>query len=134
MLHRYNNILIPPRRTGGAGGDLEMNVYKPLIVYNIAHSITILSDGCSNFRRFLIEGARPNLKKINEYMERSLMLVTALVPLIGYDKATQIAHYALVEDLALKQTAPHLGFESEAAFDRVVDPRAMVAPGVATSV
>jgi len=94
---------------GGAGGYLEMNVYKPLMIHNIAHSITILSDGCTNFRRFLIEGARPNLKKINEYVERSLMLVTALVPLIGYDKAAQIAHHALVEDLTLKQAALQLG-------------------------
>jgi fumarate hydratase, class II len=119
---------------GGAGGYLEMNVYKPLMIHNIAHSITILSDGCTNFRRFLIEGARPNLKKINEYVERSLMLVTALVPLIGYDKAAQIAHHALVEDLTLKQAALQLGFVSEVDFDRIVDPRAMVTPGVASSV
>ena len=118
---------------GGAGGYLEMNVYKPLMIHNIAHSVTILSDGCTNFRRFLVEGARPNLKKINEYVERSLMLVTALVPLIGYDKAAQIAHHALVEDLTLKQAALQLGFVSEADFDRVVDPRVMVQPGVATS-
>jgi fumarate hydratase class II len=117
---------------GGAGGYLEMNVYKPLMIHNIAHSITILSDGCTNFRRFLIEGAKPNLKKINEYVERSLMLVTALVPLIGYDKAARIAHHALVEDLTLKQAALQLGFVAEADFDRIVDPRAMVHPGVAT--
>src|ERR1700723_1293909 len=59
---------------GGAGGYLEMNVYKPLIIFNITHSITILADGCTNFRKFLIEGARPNLKKIDEYVDRSLML------------------------------------------------------------
>ena len=74
---------------GGAGGYLEMNVYKPLMIYNIAQSITLLADGCTNFRKFLIEGTRPNLKKINEYVERSLMLVTALAPVIGYDKASQ---------------------------------------------
>src|SRR5580700_3977909 len=69
---------------GGAGGYLEMNVYKPLMIFNITHSITILTDGCVNFRKFLIEGTKPNLKKINEYVERSLMLVTALSPVIGY--------------------------------------------------
>src|SRR5271154_2102209 len=65
---------------GGAGGYLEMNVYKPLIIANIMQSITLLSDGCVNFRKFLVEGTKPNLKKINEYVERSLMLVTALAP------------------------------------------------------
>ena len=64
---------------GGAGGYLEMNVYKPLIIFNVTHSITIMTDGCTNFRKFLVEGTKPNLKKINEYVERSLMLVTALV-------------------------------------------------------
>ena len=64
---------------GGAGGYLEMNVYKPLIIFNITHSITIMTDGCTNFRKFLVEGTQPNLKQIGEYVERSLMLVTALV-------------------------------------------------------
>jgi fumarate hydratase class II len=116
---------------GGAGGYLEMNVYKPLMIYNIAHSITILTDGCVNFRKFLIEGAKPNLKKIGEYVERSLMLVTALAPVVGYDKASKIAHYALDNDLTLKVAALKLGFVDEAEFDRVVDPRKMVQPYVA---
>jgi fumarate hydratase class II len=118
---------------GGAGGYLEMNVYKPLIIFNIAQSITILSDGCTNFRKFLVEGTKPNLKKINEYVERSLMLVTALSPVIGYDKASKIAHYAAEHDLTLKEAALKLGFVSEAEFDRVVDPRKMVHPYVASS-
>ena len=116
---------------GRAGGYLEMNVYKPLIIFNIAHSITILTDGCVNFRKFLVEGARPNLKKINEYVERSLMLVTALAPVIGYDRASKIAHHAMDNDLTLKQAALELGFVTEAEFDRVVDPRKMVRPYVA---
>jgi fumarate hydratase class II len=70
---------------GGAGGYLEMNVYKPLIIFNVTHSITILTDGCTNFRKFLVEGTKPNLKKIKEYVDRSLMRVTALSPVIGYD-------------------------------------------------
>src|ERR1700752_307772 len=61
---------------GGAGGYLEMNVYKPLLIFNIIHSITIMTDGCTNFRKFLVEGTKPNLKKIKEYVDRSLMLVT----------------------------------------------------------
>ena len=117
---------------GGGGGYLEMNVYKPLMIFNILHSVTILTDGCTNFRRFLVEGTRPNLKKINEYVERSLMLVTALAPLIGYDKASQIAHYAMDHDLTLKQAALKLGFVTEEDFNRVVDPAKMVKPYVAT--
>ena len=113
---------------GGAGGYLEMNVYKPLIIFNIMHSITILSDGCTNFRKFLVEGTKPNLKKISEYVERSLMLVTALSPVIGHDKASKIAHYAKENDLTLKAAALKLGFVTEAEFDRVVDPRKMVKP------
>ena len=116
---------------GGAGGYLEMNVYKPLMIFNIAESITILSDGCTNFRKFLIEGTKPNLKKINEYVERSLMLVTALSPVIGYDKASKIAHYAMDHDLSLKAAALQLGFVNEAEFDRVVDPAKMVRPYIA---
>jgi fumarate hydratase class II len=116
---------------GGAGGYLEMNVYKPLIIFNITHSITILADGCINFCKFLIEGTQPNLKKIKEYVDRSLMLVTALSPVIGYDKASKIAHYALDNDLTLKAAALKLGFVSEAEFNRVVDPAKMVHPYVA---
>jgi fumarate hydratase class II len=116
---------------GGASGYLEMNVYKPLIIFNVAHSITILTDGCTNFRKFLVEGTRPNLTKIKEYVDRSLMLVTALAPVIGYDKASKIAHYAMDNDLTLKQAALKLGFVSEAEFDRVVDPAKMVKPYVA---
>jgi fumarate hydratase class II len=114
----------------GAGGYLEMNVYKPLIIFNVTHSITIMTDGCTNFRKFLIEGTKPNVKKIKEYVDRSLMLVTALSPVIGYDKAAKIAHYALDNDLTLKQAALKLGFVTEDEFDRIVDPAKMVHPYV----
>jgi fumarate hydratase, class II len=117
---------------GGAGGYLEMNVYKPLIIFNIAHSITILTDGCTNFRKFLVEGTKPNLKKIKEYVDRSLMLVTALAPVIGYDKASKIAHFAMDNDLTLRAAALKLGFVTEAEFDRIVDPAKMVKPYVAS--
>jgi fumarate hydratase class II len=116
---------------GGASGYLEMNVYKPLMIFSITHSIAILTDGCTNFRKFLVEGATPNRKKIEEYVDRSLMLVTALSPVIGYDKASKIAHYALDNDLTLKQAALKLGFVTEGEFDRVVDPAKMVHPYVA---
>jgi len=116
---------------GGAGGYLEMNVYKPLIIFNVAHSVTIMADGCTNFRKFLVEGTKPNVKQIKEYVERSLMLVTALSPVIGYDKSSKIAHYALDNDLTLKQAALKLGFVTEEEFDRVVDPTKMVRPYVA---
>ena len=116
---------------GGAGGYLEMNVYKPLIIQNVMHSIALMADSCTNFRKFLIEGTKPNLKKIEEYVDRSLMLVTALSPVIGYDKASRIAHYALDNDLTLKAAALRLGFVTEEEFDRIVDPAKMVYPYVA---
>src|ERR1700730_5793112 len=73
-----------------------------LLIFNIPHSITIMTDGCTNFPKFLVEGTKPNLKKINEFVERSLMLVTALSPVIGYDKASKIAHYTMDNDLTLR--------------------------------
>jgi fumarate hydratase, class II len=118
---------------GGAGGYLEMNVYKPLMIFNLAHSMTLLSDGCTNFRKFLIDGTKPNLKKIKEYVDHSLMLVTALSPVIGYDKASEIAHYAMDNDLTLKDAALKLGYVTQEQFDRVVDPAKMVTPYVAGS-
>ncbi|MER9455522.1 class II fumarate hydratase [Mesorhizobium sp. M0478] len=117
---------------GGASGYLEMNVYKPLIIHNIIHSITIMADSCTNFRKFLVEGTQPNKDKIAQYVSESLMLVTALSPVVGYDKASKIAHYAMDNDVTLKAAALKLGFVSEALFDRVVDPEKMVKPFVAT--
>lgn len=113
---------------GGAGGYLEMNVYKPLMIFNITHSIAILADGCTNFRKFLVCGTEPNFKKIREYVERSLMLVTALSPVIGYDKASGIAHCAASRDITLKEAALHLGYVSEEEFDRIVDSAKMLGP------
>jgi fumarate hydratase class II len=118
---------------GGAGGYLEMNVYKPLMIFNLSQSITLLTDGSINFRKFLIEGAEPNRKKIAHYVENSLMLVTALAPVIGYDKAAKLAHHAAEHDLTLKAASLELGFISEAEFDRIVDPAKMVRPYVAAS-
>ena len=116
---------------GGASGYLEMNVYKPLLIFNITKSIRLLTDSCTNFRRFLIEGAQPDLKQINIYVQRSLMLVTALSPVIGYDKASKVAQYALEKDLTLREAALELGAISAKEFDQVVDPSKMVRPYVA---
>jgi len=116
---------------GGGGGYLEMNVYKPLMIQNIMHSIRIMADGCNNSRLFLVEGIEPNSKQIVNFLERSLMQVTALSPIIGYDKASNVAHYALDNDITLKQAAVKLGYISEEEFDRVVDPAKMVRPYVA---
>lgn len=116
---------------GGGSGYLEMNVYKPLIIHNIMQSIRLLTDGCHNFRIFLVDGMEPNRKTIDGYVERSLMLVTALSPVIGYDKASKVAHYALDNDLTLKDAALKLGFVTSDEFDRAVDPRNMVHPYVA---
>jgi fumarate hydratase class II len=116
---------------GGAGGYLEMNVYKPVIIYNITHSITLMTDGCANFSKFLVKGTKPNLKKIKAYVDESLMLVTALSPVIGYDKASKIAHYANDNDLTLKTAALKLGYVTSSDFDRIVDPKKMVTTYVA---
>jgi fumarate hydratase, class II len=116
---------------GGAGGYLEMNVYKPLMIFNVAKSTRIMSDGCENFRKFLVEGTEPNRKRIDSFVQRSLMLVTALSPVIGYDKASQTAHYALDHDLTLREAVLKLGLVSAEEFDRIVDPEKMVRPYVA---
>jgi fumarate hydratase class II len=90
------------------------------MIFNLANSITIAADGCTNFRRFLVEGTRPNVKKITEDVERSSMLVTARAPVIGYDQAPKIAHHAIEHVLTLKAAALELGCgsEAEAEFDR----------------
>jgi fumarate hydratase class II len=113
---------------GGGGGYLELNVYKPLIIHNIMHSIRIMTDGCHNFSLFLVKGMMPNIKQINKFLEQSLMLVTALSPIIGYDKSAEVAHYALDHDLSLKEAALKLGYISEEEFDQVVDPKKMIHP------
>lgn len=113
---------------GGAGGYLEMNVYKPLMIYNLMHSIRILRDSCQNFDLFLVRGTKPNLKRIKTDLDNSLMLVTALSPVIGYDKASHLAHYALDHDLSLKNAALKLGYVTADEFDRLVDPLKMCYP------
>jgi fumarate hydratase class II len=110
---------------GGASGYLEMNVYKPLMIRNLLHSIGLLADGCRGFRMHLVEGMVPDRKRIESYVERCLMLVTALNPVIGYDNAAKTAHDALENDLSLKEAAVRLGVVTAEEFDRIVDPRRM---------
>ena len=117
----------------GSQGNFELNAMRPIIINNLLHSARILADGCEKFRLYSVEGTQINEKKVAEYVQNSLMLVTALSPAIGYDKASQIAHYALDNDLTLKQAALKLGFVTEAEFDRIVDPAGMVYPYAAES-
>jgi fumarate hydratase class II len=115
----------------GSQGNFELNAMRPIIINNVLHSARILADGCEKFRVYSVEGTQINEKKVAEYVQNSLMLVTALSPAIGYDKASEIAHYALDNDFTLKQAALKLGFVTEAEFDQIVDPAKMVHPYVA---
>lgn len=118
---------------GGASGYLEVNVYKPLMIYNLIHSIQILRDASANFDKFLVVGIEPNKKKITEYVEKSLMLVTSLSPVIGYDKAAYIAEYASERDMELRRAAIELGMVTPEIFDRYVDPLKMCYPAKKTT-
>jgi fumarate hydratase, class II len=112
----------------GAGGHLEMNVYKPLMAFNALQSIRLLSDVCHSFTEFLVAGMEPNRRQMDDYLNRSLMLVTALMPVVGYDKASRIAHLANDEGLTLKEAALRCGYVSAEEFDRIVDPYTMANP------
>ena len=112
----------------GSGGQLQMNVYKPMIGFNLLHSIAMLHDACRSFRSAMVEGMEPNRSRIKRDLEQSLMLVTALTPEIGYDKASSIANYAHEQGLSLREAAMDLGYVSQAEFDRIVDPAAMTSP------
>ncbi len=116
----------------GAGGSLEINVYKPMMIFNIIQSVHIIGDSCRNFADFLVVGAEPNHRKIDRYLRESLMLVTALSPVIGYDKASEVAHYAYHNDLTLKDAILKLGYISAEEFDRIVDPYKMAYPGTSS--
>tara|TARA_Y200000002_G_scaffold203293_1_gene167678 strand:+ start:333 stop:1721 length:1389 start_codon:yes stop_codon:yes gene_type:complete len=113
----------------GSQGQFELNVFKPLIAHNILQSIDLLSDSSKNFSKFCIKGIKANLKKINEDLNNSLMLVTALAPKIGYDNAAKIAKSALKNKTTLKFEAIKTGLISSKEFDIVVDPKKMTYPG-----
>jgi len=114
---------------GGSQGHFELNVYKPLLAYCMIHSIQLLADAARSFTVHCIEGIRADEKRIRELMERSLMLVTALAPKIGYDNAAKVAKSAHARGTTLKEEAVRLGFVSEKEFDRLVQPAKMIHPG-----
>jgi fumarate hydratase class II len=115
---------------GGAEGNFELNAFRPILINNYLHSALIMADMCDHFREFMIEGADLNQPKLKENIERSVMMVTALSPVIGYDKASVISHYAIDRDLTLKQAALQNGV-SEELYDRVVIPLALTRGGSA---
>src|SRR5258708_35771140 len=113
---------------GGASGDLELTVYKPLIIHAFMQSARLLADGCRSFEEHCARGIEPNEARIKELLERSLMLVTALAPHIGYDRAAEIAKKAHREGGTLRDAALALGYVSAADFDRWVRPKSMIGP------
>jgi len=115
---------------GGSEGNFELNAFRPILINNYLHSALIMADMCDHLREFMIEGAELNKPKLKENIERSVMMVTALSPIIGYDKASVISHYAIDHDLALKQAALDNGV-SEELYDRVVNPLALTQGGSA---
>ena len=114
---------------GGASGQFELNVYKPLLIHNFLQSVRLLADGCGSFEEHCARGIQANEARIGELVERSLMLVTALAPHIGYDRAAQIAKKAHQDGSTLKAAALALGYVSAEDFERWVRPEAMTRPG-----
>jgi fumarate hydratase class II len=115
---------------GGAEGNFELNAFRPIVISNYLHSALIMADMCDHLREFMIEGIRLNEATLTANIERSVMMVTALSPVIGYDQASVIAHYAIEHDLTLREAALANGV-SEDLFDRVVDPAALTRGGTA---
>src|SRR6516225_4155504 len=113
---------------GGSQGNFELNVYKPVIIYNFLHSVTLITDTCHGYVEYMLKGIEVNHAKIKHHLENSLMLVTALTPKIGYDKAAKIAHTAHVDHSSLKAAALKLGYLTEAEFDEWVKPERMTRP------
>jgi fumarate hydratase class II len=112
----------------GSQGNFELNVFKPVIIRNFLHSVAILADSCRTFRQFCVEGIQANRERIHELVDRSLMLVTALSPTIGYDKAAEVAKKAHHDGTTLKQAALELGYVTEAEYEELVRPERMVRP------
>ena len=112
----------------GSQGNFELNVFKPVIIYNFLHSVTLISDACRGFVEFMINGIEINRERIDWYVKNSLMLVTALAPKIGYDKAAKVAHTAHVEHSSLREAALKLGYLTGEEFDALVKPETMTHP------
>lgn len=110
----------------GSQGNFELNVFKPVMIHNFLHSVRLLTDSCRSFREHCASGIELNHSQISHYVKNSLMLVTALSPVVGYDNAAKIAHTAHVEHSSLKEAAIKLGFLSGEEFDRLVRAEQMV--------
>jgi fumarate hydratase class II len=114
--------------TAGSRGNLELNVCKPVIAYNVLQSIALMTDSCRAFREFCVEGLQPDLVQIERHLTNSLMLVTALAPSIGYDRAAEVAKRAHKDGSTLREAALALGYLSEEEFDAAVRPEEMTRP------
>ena len=112
----------------GSQGNFELNVYKPVIIYNFLHSVTLITDACRGYVEYMIKGIEVDRAKVEWYVKNSLMLVTALAPKVGYDKAAQIAHTAHVEHSSLREAALKLGYLTGEEFDQLVRPEHMTHP------
>jgi fumarate hydratase class II len=112
----------------GARGNLELNVCKPVIIHNVLHSVRLITEASSTFTRFCVEGLEPNEDRIREHLDNSLMLVTALTPLIGYDKGAEVAKKAHKEGSTLRESALALGYLTGEQFDEAVRPESMTHP------
>ena len=123
VIGNHNGITI-----AGSQGHFELNVFKPLIAHNILQSIDLLADSSKNFALYCVKGIIADKKKIKEYLDNSLMLVTALTPHIGYDNVARIARNALKNNTSLKYEALKTGLIKEKDYNKIVDPRKMIGP------
>jgi fumarate hydratase class II len=112
----------------GSQGHFELNVYKPVMIWNLLRSIRLLGDACDSFAQHCVEGIEANERRIGDLLEQSLMLVTSLAPSIGYDNATLVAKTAHKNGTTLREEAIGLGFVDEETFDKLVRPELMIAP------
>ncbi|MET7331108.1 class II fumarate hydratase [Nonomuraea sp. NPDC005650] len=113
----------------GAEGNFELNAFRPVIIKNVLHSARILADMMDHFRTYLVEGAKLNTERLRHYVDHSIMMVTALSPVVGYDQAARIAHHALDNDLPLRDAALQCGIAAD-LYDRIVRPESLTKPGV----
>ncbi|MBI4309962.1 MAG: class II fumarate hydratase, partial [Candidatus Omnitrophica bacterium] len=113
---------------GGASGNFELNVYKPLIIFNVLNSLRLIADACESFTDHCVVGIGPNRANIKKHLDNSLMLVTALNPHIGYDNAAKVAKKALAENITLKEAAVALALLTPEKFDQIVRPEDMIGP------
>jgi fumarate hydratase class II len=121
-----NNVAVT---VAGSQGHMELNVFKPVIIHNVLHSIRLIGDAAISFTDHCVSGIEPNLKHIDELMRRSLMLVTALAPKVGYDNAAKIAKTAHKNGTTLREEALKTGLVTAAQYDAIVRPENMIEPG-----